>query len=266
MLRLELRRAFFNINFPIALCIGSILLGIGLNDYAIGYSENQRAALSGNSAAFIYRASDALLWARGLLIVTAIVPLLAVLPFADSFTFDYHTRYLRTILPRSTRSHYIISKVVANSLAGGAVLVLAHLVIYAIASLMFPENTAIGTQPRLVIAGPLSEIYPQNPVLFTWVQIAISFVFGATYALLGVFISFLTESRFVVLATPFVLYIIATFILSMLGLSQWIPTATFNPLQVTTTSWITVFGGLGLLVSLSVIGIVIAAKRLLANC
>jgi hypothetical protein len=96
-------------------------------------------------------------------------------------------------------------------------------------------------------------------------QILISFVFGATYATIGMFVSLITENRFVVLTAPFIFYIGLTFVFGILGEPRWMPTATLDPRQATNSSWLTVFGQLGTFFSLSTIGIFLISRHKLKD-
>ncbi len=271
MLRAELTRAFISRNFLIALTLGVILLGIGIDDYYPGYftdySSHLEAIEAGRFDPYIANTFDFFLWARRNFILTYTVPLIVVLPFAASFTSERTSKYLQLIVSRGGRNRYIFSKFIANALAGGTVLALSAVIIYAFLSLILPEGLpapypgTTGIPPQ----NPFDELYRQDTALFVWTRIGISFIFGVTYASIGMLASLFTENRFVALAAPFVFYIGLTFIMTLLNLVRWMPAAAYNPRLAVSSSALTVFGQLGLYFVLSAIGIFVASKYILRD-
>jgi hypothetical protein len=270
MLRAELTRAFISRNFLIALILGLILLGIGIHDYYPGYftdyAAHQEAIAAGQFDPYIANTFDFFLWARRNFILTYTVPLIVVLPFAASFTSERTSKYLQLIVSRSGRSRYIVSKFVANALAGGMVLALSAIVIYAFLSLILPEGLPVPhPQARIPPQNPFDELYRQDTALFVWTRIGISFIFGLTYASLGMLASLFTENRFIALAAPFIFYIGLTFIMTLLNLVRWMPAAAYNPQLAASSSALTVFGQLGLYFVLSAIGVFVVSKYVLRD-
>lgn len=131
MLRHELSRAFFNRSLLLAFVIGAFSLWYGLSDYNEGRQDSQ------NISPLLFNAYEAVIWAeQGL--ISLLVPFLAVIPFADSFVLDRVSGQLRYILTRTTRRKYMVSKLLANSLAGGTAIALPLLLLFVYTHLILP--------------------------------------------------------------------------------------------------------------------------------
>lgn len=251
----ELYRAFWNRAFLLTLILGVLSLILGLVAYAPKYIPG--------ADPFLNNAYDAWLWAHeGPHVLLA--PLLAVLPFADSYALDRTQGYLRHVLIRVSRTRYFLAKFLANLLAGGLAIVLPYLAVFIYTSFAYPRGLAPVAQSRIPfdpLPGPLGYLYRQAPDFYILFLIGLGFVFGAAYATLGLAISSLINNRYLVLATPFLLYHIANFVLAVLGLEAWTPPVTLIAHAVKTASWLTVFGELGGIFIISAVWFLALAKR-----
>jgi hypothetical protein len=88
-------------------------------------------------------------------------------------------------------------------------------------------------------------LYHTAPDLYILSLVALAFVFGATYAIFGLSISVFANNRYVVLATPWLFYFIANFIVGVLGLELWSPGVTYSPHWLNNVAWIHLVVGLG---------------------
>jgi len=100
-----------------------------------------------------------------------------------------------------------------------------------------------------------------KPDLYVFFLIGLSFIFGATYASLGLALSLFLHNRYVALATPFILCQIGSFVMNMLGKAKWSPVMTLIPFSYKTTSWLSVFGELGAIFLISAVCLFMFAKK-----
>lgn len=260
MLREELYRACWNWSFMLALALGTLSSGYGLSEYC--FPKNIPGTHPFNCNAY-----DAVIFAQkgpnG--VIALLVPLLAVLPFADSYALDRTQGYLRHVLVRSSYRRYFFAKFVANLLAGGLAVALPLLLLFGYTNLVYPRGLLPIEESRVTIGGypygPLGSLYRIAPDLYILFRVGVGFIFGATYATLGLDISSFVNNRYIVLATPFLLYHVANFVLAVLGLERWSPPVTFIPDAVKTTSWLTVFGELGGIFVVSVLCLLVLARK-----
>lgn len=258
MIRVELSRALCNRYFVLACAVNLLALSYGFYYYNPPQFDDIRGMhLLTNNAydtwLFAHASSPSLL-----------APLVAVLPYADSYALDGLSGYSRFVLLRSSHMSYLFAKFLANSLAAGIAVALPLVILFGYTNLKYPRNLPPVSQSRIPfeqLSGPFGDIYRSAPDFYILFLIALALLFGITYGTLGLFLSSLFHNRYVALAGPFVLYFIANFILAVLGLEEWTPPSTLVPHSVNSTSSVTVFGELGGILVLSLLGLAITKSR-----
>lgn len=246
MLREEINRAFLSRSFLFAVFLGLLSLAYGYADYMSGPSDPEYLA---RLPPFYNNAYDAVIWAqKGL--IGLIVPLIAVLPFADSFAHDRLLGYLRFVLSRTNYRCYLSAKYAISFLSGGLAVSLPMLLYFAFTNLVLPRGLNPDPFEQRVLSmpealGPFGALYKSAPDQYIFSLIALSFLFGATYAIFGLSLSALTDNRYIVLATPFVLYNVVHYGLAILGIPAWSPVSAFVPHWLNHIAWLNVLTNLG---------------------
>jgi hypothetical protein len=143
--------------------------------------------------------------------------LLAALPFADSFLADRDQGFLRMIILRTPYHRYLIAKVLAVALAGGASLLISEMIVFLL-GLASPADWSSITMTAGVggggslPTGPLRNLYALNPLIYLLYLLVSAFGFGAMCALLGLAASSIIHNRYVALAAPLVFVQLLSFI------------------------------------------------------
>jgi hypothetical protein len=240
MLRVELRRAFGGRPCIVACLIAGAALAFGLYNYGMYYGLGVATEPS-----FFYNAYDATIWSQNA-IIGLFVPVIAVLPFADSLALDRTSGYLRLILMRTTYTRYAWAKFVACALSGGAVVAGPLALVFGVANMLYPRGINVdATMQRIITTpdalGPFGVLYHTNPDLYIFALIFTCFVGGAAYASLGLAVATITDNRYVVLATPFVLYHVVNYLIANMGYPQWLLSTAFAPQLALDVTWVQVF-------------------------
>lgn len=174
-------------------------------------------------------------------ILGLLAPLLATLPFADSYTVDKNTGYLKFIMVRAKAGRYFRAKFIANALAGGLALLLPLVFSFIVLWLWLPHGLPPKPGANWVF-GLMSQVFPTAPALYIGFLIFLAFLFGSTYATFGLALSIVANNnRYMVLATPFLFYNVGNFIIAILGPAQWTPPTTLAPHLAAASNWYTVF-------------------------
>ena len=247
MLRAELYRALRSRTFLLAIIIGVVALAFGLYQYASFLITNPEYASI--NPPFFYNAYDATIWAQQS-IIGLIVPVVAVLPFADSLVLDRTSGYLRSVLTRTSYKRYLGAKFMACMLSGGVAVALPLLLLFMCANVIFPRGLNLVEEQQRILSdphtlGPFGALYRTAPDLYILALVGLAFVFGATYATFGLSISIFATNRYVVLATPWLVYFVVNFVVAILGLERWSPSATYAPHWLNNVGWIQLVVGLG---------------------
>ncbi|MEG0836095.1 MAG: hypothetical protein RR413_11695, partial [Christensenellaceae bacterium] len=117
--------------------------------------------------------------------VTLALPILCALPYTTSFVDDVKSGFIKEYLPRTNVRSYLISKIVACAVSGGAVLAIGVAFAYAMSALTFtPMEAAL--KPGEMPVNYLAQIIG---------KVAISLFSGAFWSVLGMTFAALTNSR-----------------------------------------------------------------------
>jgi len=270
MLKEEFRRAFLSWAFVLALVITSVCFAVGLKEYGPPVSLFTRPE-ERYLYPFTQNAFDAFLCAMGLMgPLVFFAPLIAALPFAASFITDRSSGYITFILSRTSFRRYRTSKYVANLLAGGVSTSLPLLVGYGIINIFYerglPPVPAPGEAwyaffPWVNANGTFGYLYRTKPDLYIFFLIGLAFLWGAAWGTAGLSLSSVVHNKYRALVAPFLLYVVAHFVISVLGVPEWSPLNNFVPVLYKTTSPVTTFTELGALFLLSTLGVFALAKK-----
>lgn len=126
--------------------------------------------------------------------VTPFIPMVAVLPFAASYVDDIKTKFARFLCVRSGNAVYLLSRICVCFLSGGTVIVAGILMALGVAAIIFIPVE----QQAVEVPSPLTSMLLQ--VLF------LHFLSGGFWAVVGMTMSTIMESKYISYASPFVFY------------------------------------------------------------
>ncbi len=133
--------------------------------------------------------------------MTLAFPILAALPYTAAIADDVKSGYLKQYLPRTSVVKYLSSKVAACAVSGGLALVLGMVFAWGALALVFLPREAA----PLILRAADGTVIPA-PVSPIWGRLALYFISGALWALVGMLFANLTGSRYMAYASPFVIY------------------------------------------------------------
>jgi hypothetical protein len=240
MFRTEFYRAFCSRSFLLALLIAGAALAFGLNDYGM-----YAGSIPDSAPQFLFNAYDAVVRTQNT-IIALFIPIIAVLPFADSLALDRSSGYLRSVLMRTSYKQYLSAKLFACTLSGGLAVAGPIIILFGITNLLYPRGLNLNEATQIVISapealGPFGTLYRTTPDLYIMALVFTCFIGGASYALLGLAVATITDNRYLVLATPLLLYHLASYTIANLGFSRWLPYSAFAPQVVIGVTWVHVF-------------------------
>ena len=162
-----------------------------------------------------------------------LLPILAALPFADSFFLDMKTGYIKNVFIRTKKHRYYVAKYLATFVVGGIAVVVPLLVNLALTASVFPsllpEGTAFTFSTFESNLG--SGIFITHPYVYTFLYLALDFVFAGLLAGIALSISFFVSNRFIVILSPFIGYLVFLAFVGLTGHSVLSPTYFLQPEQ-----------------------------------
>lgn len=237
VLKIECERAFTGSGFKLALLIGCAL--------AVWHALESYPAAANHYLAFIEDLPYQKKWYHypGQLydywigqhcfrntqgeIFYLILPMLATLPFADSYFADAKDGFLRSVCIRTKRLHYYVAKYIAVFLSAFVVITVPLLLDFLLGTLFLPLMQPLVTLSQTTVGE--TQTFPwlfyNMPVVYVLVYTLMAGVFAGLLAVLALAFSHILNYRFLVLLAPFIGYMFSSSLFNMLRLSGWSPQA-----------------------------------------
>lgn len=121
------------------------------------------------------------------------IPILAVLPFSASYIDDVKSKFVRFFLIRTNYSSYLVARILVCFLSGGLVIVIGTLLAWGASALLFLPMEKVAEA-----SSEASAILLKTCVLL--------FLSGGLWAVMGMTMSTIMESKYIAYASPFIVY------------------------------------------------------------
>ncbi len=205
MFRQELRRDVINRNMFLGLVVGFIFVISYYMQYVMPIKTGETDEWYCINSAYNYWLGAGCTPMQSYVFFN-ILPILAVLPAGLSLHEDYKNGYYRQLLIRGLKRKYYISKIASVFISGGTVVIVPLLVSFYLTAmklpLALPENISFPINRESV----MFDWYYEHPMLFFVSFIVIDFMAAGAVAVLGMFITFFVDYKFVILIFPFTVY------------------------------------------------------------
>lgn len=221
----ELKRAIFSKSSLAAFLITLITLLIGFYgtsfyDFTIDIDECKK----------FYDSADIFLLTRDSgpnSFLGVIAPLLAVLPFSNSYLQDKDSGFLKFIYTRMDRKRYILNRILVNAISSGVIIVSSLLTILIIICLFL----GVSTNPNSFFdgSGTYLFLYLKSKWLYVIFIFILSFLFNAIFATLGLGLSPFINNKYLSFICPFAIYILSATIFPYIGLGDHNMSVLFSP-------------------------------------
>lgn len=163
-----------------------------------------------------------------------ILPLLASLPFADTFLKDRQTGYLNSILSKGKMKAYFMGLYISNFIVAGIVICIPLLMNIYFAFMILPNvkpDPVVNHRMGLNINTFFPEFYYSHPFLHMLFYVLLAFLFAGMYATISLSISFFVKNRFVVLITGFLVQMMLSLVFQFTDHYGWIPSTFLRELS-----------------------------------
>ena len=218
ILREELERAWHSPRILLAMLLALAFMGYGFTTIL-----DRSWVPAGYSFAdlwfFVYVASD----------FPFILPLVAVLPFADSLAVDQSEGFLRYLVVRTNYRKYLTAKFLTNALITAVAVFLPLAGLYLFANIIAPRTTVpINSWAAQISGRPsgfMEPFFVAHPDGFILCVTLMAVFVGISYSSLGMAISLIYSNRYLVWGAPCAIYLMAHFVASKTHLfgPDWSP-------------------------------------------
>lgn len=189
----DLKRSFFNIG---------LLLGVGGLTTMLLHTVVTWSGLNGLQDSYFIQV-DA--WAISGFI--PMLPVFPVLPYASRFCEEYGSGYYRMIFARMGKSRFALLRMASVGVSGGSAVAVPILILclaadwFGISEITDPNALRVPGDLKMVV---ISMKYGYGALVF--LKVLLGFLFGATWAIVGLAFGVWFLNKYVSLIGPFVLY------------------------------------------------------------
>jgi len=135
-----------------------------------------------------------------------LLPLIAALPYSWSYYVENKTGYVKTVVTRSSKSQYFLTKYIATFIAGGLAVLIPLLINLLIVSCFVPAIIPTIMYPLYYAVGHgslWSSLFYTKPVVFVILYLILDFIFAGLFATMSLAISFFIKNRIAIILMPF---------------------------------------------------------------
>lgn len=138
-----------------------------------------------------------------------LLPIIAVLPYGESFYHDWKNGYIKNILLRTNRKKYLLGKYVSIFLTAGIAVTLPLIIDFILTAAVLPALLPDVTTALFPIfyQSMWSNLFYTHPLIYTMLYLGIDFIFAGLMAELIFCVTNLAENVFIVLIFPFACYL-----------------------------------------------------------
>lgn len=219
--KVEIRRAVLSLRFLAAVLIALVFLGFGVFRLIFFQNIIPEEYSFADLWFFAYRAGY----------FAYLLPLLAIMPYADSLSVEREEGFFNLKVFRGDFSASMTAKILANALAGAAVIITPLLLLYLSANLYLPRADFPLNEWEAAIAGRpyglLYDFYMSHPDRFIFLITGLAGAMGLIYASFSMAVSLIFPQRYLVWGLPCAFYLLSDFVAQktrLLGIS-WSPVA-----------------------------------------
>lgn len=144
------------------------------------------------------------------------IPILAILPFGLQYYDEKNSKYKEYLISKGSRKAYYLSKFIISFVSGFITIFIFLIVNYIIVHIIYPNNFILGGTFLEPDSGAfLEKIFYSNINLYEFIYIVINSLIGGILSILSLSLSmmFNYKNGFLVIAVPFIIYIVQSVVL-----------------------------------------------------
>ena len=233
--KLEIRRAFGSASFFFSIFLGMIIAFAQWYIEVLPFSKTLEGYMaSGLPMAYPYGVYCNWMGSHNFAfayLFFSLLPILATLPHGDSFYGDIKNNFISVICTRTKQINYYCSKYIAAFLAGGISVLVPLIFNFILCALSLPlvKPEAADYTSTIGANSTLGDLFYTHPFVYLLIFAAFIFLFSGAIATFSLLTTYYTHYRFIVLITPFLIYLFLNSFFSLIGLTDWQPVLCLNP-------------------------------------
>lgn len=227
---MELLRLFRTKSFWVALMIGFCFVGSHILTVVLPYAKANVGVIRDNpmyvpfSSGMFFMGYDMYGWQGA--IFYRIMPLLAAIPYANSYYCDISGGYIKNLHGRCKKENYLIAKYMVTFLSGGVIMLLPLLLDIFCCMALLPTH-----QPVCIGVYTISfpSMFYENTMLYIVIFLFADFLIGGLYAVTAFLGTEFIANKYLLVIFPYLLVTIWQMLLQVLNLAWFDPVQLSNP-------------------------------------
>lgn len=228
MIKAEFKKIFRQKLFWLSVLLGTASGLLGLISY---YEHASWYVAAGNE----HEISAYQAWLNclslGSTIYRIVAPLL-IAPIIDGLFVEVKSGYANFVLSRASHREFFVTKYIVGLLSASMILVLSLLLMLAVCMCLFPLNPPVESSTYLS-AGFMTETFLKTPFAYIGLMLASNVLFAVLYYSFGFGMTMFTKNRYVLMLTPFLVYMVLTIIGDVLCIPALMPVVYIAPHELT---------------------------------
>lgn len=220
LLKMDFKRAIYNRQFVIVIAIGALLSLMQIYMEVIPGVKYYGDGASYFNPFVKWISNDG--FNHFTLLFFMLLPVLASLPYSDSYWVDKHSGFNKSIYTRSKKKNYFISRYITNFIIGGIVVIIPLILNFYILMMLLPAVHPSIFDASLLPKDMFTSLFYFHPYLYVGVYLLLTFIFGGTFASMGLAVSAYCKNRLLVVTTPVLVYI-SMHMFELAGLPHLVP-------------------------------------------
>lgn len=257
MLCFELKRGFKSKAFLVSLMLGCAISII----HFVFYYKLYHNFLNASTTILAWLGTDYLLVFNTLYYI--LLPILAALPFGASYFTDLKTGYIKNICVNTSRASYFTSKSIAVFCSAAVNVMIPLTINFLMCMRVFPLRIP---EKLLFYGGTLdaylfADVYYDSSLIYALLFILIDGIAAGIITLFSICVADICDSAFIAITSPFVVYIITSFLFLNPGNRNFSLLEMLNPNQTVAADESRLFSMLGIMLFVAVVWIIGKARK-----
>lgn len=164
-----------------------------------------------------------------------LLPIIASIPFADTYLKDKQTGFLLSVFSRGHIKDYFTKLFLTNYLVSGLVVTFPLILNVYLAFMFLPNISPDPVVNDLTNISSLNTLFPDlyynYPFFHILIYIFIAFLFAGLYASISLSVSLYLNNRFIVILFPFIVQMFLSMFYQLIGKSHLDPTSMIQQLS-----------------------------------
>jgi len=162
-----------------------------------------------------------------------VVPIIISLPYLGTIKSDSESGYIKNVFTRIGKKQYYISKYIVTFVTAGVLSVIPLIVNFLLTAMILPATIPQSSTSLYPIFSyhMMGDLFYEKPYAYLGIYIIIDLIYFGLLTTIGLTVSYISDNKFVVTLSPFILYLIVYAVTMVTGKDQYCPFGFLRPSQ-----------------------------------